>query len=303
VKLFKLFGYLFVYGVVIYTLLSCYPPKDGWGYATVATCVAGAVLLLLMSLNRAAFWTDITNPYVVGGWLSLSLFLFYLLFAVSSGEELYTFFILAAAAVVGLLNLDKPRYVVLQHEVTSSLAFARGIVWGLLSFVAANLILAIGIGLEAVLKPSLAEELIVGPVTAQVEDWLGIGVEFLLMMFAVAVPEELMARVFYLRMGSAVTDVFTAALLTMVSGYAMHAVTRYGIEYGTLILFVITVVWLMLSIAYVRHGLLASVAAHATYNTLITAAVYGYPYVIVLTIVLLAIVFLVHGMKKAVFVI
>jgi len=288
---------MFIYGVVIATLLNYYPPTDFYGYMTVAACVAGAALLLILSLSRAAFWVEITNPYIVGGWLSLSLFLFYLLFATEYGEELYTFFILAAAALVGLLNLDRPKYILLQQEPRSSAAFARGILYGLVAFVVANLSLVLSFGSVAAARTSLLENIFVGPITAQLQEWFDIGIEFLLMLFVVAVPEELMARVFYLRMGSAVTDVFSAALLMMVTGYAMHAVTRYDTEYGSLVLLVITIVWLIISIAYVRHGLLASIAAHAVYNTLIFAEIYGFVYLIVTVIAFLALAYFVLWKK------
>jgi len=291
-KLFKLFGYMFVYGVVLATMLSYYPPVDTYGYLTVVVCVGGAALLLFMSLYRAAFWVEINNPYIVGGWISLSLFLFTLLFVTDYGDELYTFFVLAAAALVGLLNLDKPKYVLLQHEPKAAAAFARGMIWGMIAFVVANMALVAAFG-QAAVAESVLRASFVGPLTTQLEEWFGIGIEFLMMLFVVAVPEELMARVFYLRMGSAVTDVFTAGLLTMVAGYAMHAMTRYDIEYGSLVLLIITVVWLIFSVVYMRHGVLSSIAAHAVYNTLVAAEVLGLSFLVVTAIVFLAIAYLV----------
>jgi len=295
--LFKLLAYGFIYGVAIYTMFYYYPPVDIYGYMTVGVCVAGAALLLLLSLNRAAFWVDVNNPYIVGGWVSLALFLFLLMFAVDAGQELYTFFILAAAALVGLLNLDKPKYILLQHEPRSSLSFVRGMLWGVVGFIAANFVLGIFVG-STIIRNPVAAELLVGPITSQIEDWIGIGVEFILMLFLVAVPEELMGRVFYMRMGSSVTDPFSAGLITLASGYAMHAVTRYDLECGTLVLLVLTIVWLIITIAYIRHGLLASISAHATYNTLITASIYGFEYVVVSLVVIMIVVLAVHWAKK-----
>jgi len=297
-KLFKLFAYLFVYGIILVTLLQDYPPKDVYSSVAVALCVGGAAILAVATLNRAAFWIDIENPYVVGGWVSLALFLYILLEITPYGEELYTFFILAAAAIVGLLNIDRPKYVLVQHEPTSSSAFVRGMMWGLLSYVAASLILTWAIGLENV--GATMRLAYIGPLTLQLEEWFDIGITFLIMLFIVAVPEEIMARVFYFRMGSAVTDVFTASLLTLVTGYAMHAYSRYDIEYGTLALLVIVVVWLMITLAYVRHGILASIAAHATYNSLITAAMYGWEYVVAATLIILIVAFSVLYREKQV---
>ena len=297
-KLFKLFGYVFVYAVTISTMLCYYPLKDIYGYMTAGAFAAGAAILLLLSLNRAVYWIELDNPYIVGGWISLSLFLFLLLYSADTGQELYTFFILAAAALVGLLNLDKPRYILLQHEPKTSVSFARGMIWGMIVFVVANFAMLVCLGFEAVASPAVLREMLVGPITSQLEQWFGIGAEFLAMLFIVAVPEELMGRVFYMKMGSAVTDPFTAGLITLVSGYAMHAVSRYDIEYGTLVLFVLTIVWLILTIVYVRHGLLGSIAAHATYNTLITAAIYGFTYLIVTTLIMIIIAFGVLYIKK-----
>ena len=53
----------------------------------------------------------------------------------------------------------------------------------------------------------------------------------------------------------------------------MHAVTRYGLECGDLILLLITLVWIALTFAYARSGLLCSMFAHATYNALVPLAV------------------------------
>jgi len=295
-RLFKLFAYVFVFAIVVATMLCDYPPTDFYGYLTVGAIVAGAALLFVLSLDRAYFWVEIENPYIVGGWVSLALFLYLLMYSVPTGQELYTFFILAAAALVGLLNIDKPRYVLIQHEPRSGAAFARGIIWGLLAYSIANLLLLMFVGFEE--SASILRAMFVGPITSQLSEWLDIGIEFLIMLFVVAVPEELMARVFYLRMGSAVTDVYTASLLTLVSGYAMHAVTRYSLDYGSLVLFVLTVVWLLLSVAYMRHGLLASIAAHATYNTMITASIYGYSYAIGAALAFIVIAYTVLGMKR-----
>ena len=127
-RILKLFGYIFVFGIVIGTMFYDYPPTDIYGYLTVGVCGAGAAILLLLSLSRAAFWVEIDNPYIVGGWITLSLFLYTLLKVTETGDELYTFFIIVAAAIVGLLNLDKPKYILLQEEPTASTAFARGII-------------------------------------------------------------------------------------------------------------------------------------------------------------------------------
>lgn len=282
----RILGYAFVVFVVVSTIISDYPPKDVWGWSTVVLFCAGAAIVAILSVNRAAFWVSIRNRIVVGAWISIALLLY--LMTVETifsglGATLYIAFIVVAAALIGLLNEDIPKYRLVDHEVSSSLAFARGIIYGLYAYAIATIILALGIGLGSM--SSIAPQILVGPITVQLHELFGIGIEFLLMVFIVAVPEELMARVFYFKMGSTVLDPVTAALLTLVTGYGMHAVTRYGIEYGSLVLFVITLVWLILTICYVRHGLLGSIAAHATYNTMITAMYYGSGYAIIAAVI------------------
>jgi len=282
----RVLGYVFVVVVVLSTIIADYPPYDVWGWLTLGLCGAGAGIIAVLAADRAAYWVTIRNKVVVASWLSIALLLYLLTIETifsGLGATLYVSFIVVAAALIGLLNEDIPKYRLVDHEVGNALAFARGVIYGLYAYAIATIVLALGIGLGSMSR--IAPKLFVGPVTVQLEEWFGIGVEFLLMVFLVAVPEELMARVFYFKMGSAVLDPVTAALLTLVTGYGMHAVTRYGIEYGSLVLFVITLVWFILTICYVRHGLLGSVAAHAVYNTMITAMSYGPEYAVIAAVV------------------
>jgi len=267
-------GYIFVYAIVIITMIIDYPIiLDQFGYATAAMILLAPFIIYLTAYNRAAYWVTIRNVYVVAAWISSSLLLYlftkYGILNGLTGALIYTMFILVAIGIVGLLNTDKAKYVVLQHEPIEFESFARGITYGFISFAAAMAMLRLAI---AAVDPRV---MLIGPVTSQLAE-AGIGAEFLIILFLVAVPEELMARVFYFKFGSAVLDPITASILVAVTGYSFHAVTRYGIPEASIVLLILTAVWIILTVSYVRHGLLGAVAAHATYNTLISALELGY---------------------------
>jgi len=267
-------GYIFIYAIVVVTMLIDYPLKpDAFGYGTAALILLSPAVIYLLAARRAQFWVTIRNTYVVASWLSISLLLYLLtkygILTGMLGSLIYIVFILVAVGAIGLLNLDKGKYILLQNEPVEPESFIRGITYGFLSFIFAML------ALRAALATIDYRMLYIGPVTSQLAE-LDIGVEFLLALFLVSIPEELMARVYYFKFGSAVLDPLTAAVLTSVTGYAFHAVTRYGLEYASLVLFILTAVWVVLAVAYIRHGLLASIAAHTVYNTLIAALEYGY---------------------------
>jgi len=288
IDIFRVLGYVFTYAVTIAVMLSLFPPKDGWGYATLFAILLSPLPIWIVSMNRIFFHLKLKNMYIEASWLSLALLLF--LFTawsiyMDAGELLYVVFIVVAVATIGLLNIDKPKNILLQEEPKSTLAFLRGVIYGAIAFFFA-ILTAVGIIPSSIGIGSIKQHLIVGPVSTQLYDVFGLGYEYLLMLFIVAVPEELMGRVFYMRFGASVIDVFTASILTAVSGYAMHGITRYGLDYGSQVLFIITVVWILFTIAYVRHGLLCSISAHATYNTLITALEYGaIPYALSILII------------------
>jgi len=270
----RLLGYVFVFAVLAFTLIVDYPPKpDLYGFSTAALFILAPFALYPLLMARAAFWLRTSNVYVIASWLSVSLLLYVFtkagILTGLSGALIYIVFVLVGVGVVGLLNIDKPKNIVLQHEPVEASAFVRGITYGVISF-------ALALGVASTVATIDYRTLIVGPVSYALADVFAVGVEFLLALFIVAVPEELMARVFYFKFGSAVLDPMTAVFITTVVGYAMHAVTRYGIEYASAVLLIITAVWTIFTAAYIRHGLLASVAAHAVYNTMIAALTYGY---------------------------
>ena len=287
----KYLGYIYVAVIVLATMLLDFPPKDMYGYATLMTIALAVPLCGLIAYNRAMYWVSITNTYVVSAWISLTLliYLFTKMF-ISSGSLIYTIFILATASMIGLLNIDKPQYRLLQLETKDVMAFVRGMFYGLIAFIFAGLIL--------MADTSIAPMVFIGPLTSQLYQVFGLGLEFLVMLFLVAVPEELLARVLYFRFGSAVTDVYTASLITAISGYSLHAITRYSLEYGTLALFIIVVAWIIFTIAYIRHGLIASIASHATYNTLISAVIAGTQVFMTAVIIIGIIIFGVMYYKK-----
>jgi len=280
-RIIRILGYIFIFAVVLLTMIINYPLKnDIFGWSTLALFIVGTLLIGLIAANRAVYHVIIDNVYVVGAWLSMILLMYLVtIWSISSGAAalLYLVFVVLAVTIIGLLNLDKAKYILLQIEPQSSLSFLRGVAYGVLSWALAMIVVASG------LVGSVA--LVVGPVSSLLRDFVSLGIEYLIMLFLIAIPEELMARVFCFKFGSAVLDVYTAALVTLVSGYSLHAITRYSLDYASLVLFIITLVWLIFTVAYVRHGLLAAAAAHATYNILISATEYGLPVLVVAIII------------------
>jgi len=280
-RIIRILGYIFIFAVVLLLMIINYPLKnDVFGWSTLVLFVIGPILIGLIASNRAIYHISIDNVYVVCAWLSMILLMYLTtLWGIYSGAAalLYLVFVVLAVTIIGLLNLDKAKYILLQIEPQSSLSFMRGVAYGVLSWALAMIVVVSGLVSSA--------SLVVGPVSAWLKDLVGLGIEYLIMLFLIAIPEELMARVFCFKFGSAVLDVYTSALVTLVSGYSLHAITRYSLDYASLVLFIITLVWLIFTIAYVRHGFLAAISAHATYNILISAVEYGLPVLVVAIII------------------
>jgi CAAX amino terminal protease family. len=97
---------------------------------------------------------------------------------------------------------------------------------------------------------------------------------FIVMLYLVAVPEEMLGRVFGFHVGAIALSPSCASVASVILGYALHAITRYP-DFGSLI--IVTVVWSLVTAFYAStRSLIGAVLFHATYNTVVVvASIYG----------------------------
>ena len=114
---------------------------------------------------------------------------------------------------------------------------------------------------------------------------------FLIMLFVVAVPEELFFRVYLYKTGRFAVTTVPAAIVSGAAWFALHAVTRAP-DYAALL--VLGIVGAVLYAIYGLYGLVGAVATHAVYNTCIALLSelgfeYGFVAAVVLFIVFAAV--------------
>jgi len=102
---------------------------------------------------------------------------------------------------------------------------------------------------------------------------------FLSMLLVVAIPEELFFRLVFAGLGTAYYGMGLGLAYMYYTWAYLHYVSRAMVISDTALLMVvigaITLAGTFTTIAYLRHGLLSSVVAHALYNTLIYTAAMG----------------------------
>jgi len=270
----KILGYAWAFSVAA-TVLYLFPAYSNWLYAVIAIIFGAPLAFLLAAQLRPQFMVDIKNIYFNSAWLAISFIFFefsvfalsYRIIAPQWGDAVYLFSIISAAVLVGLLNADTAINALATMEIggNSLGSIVRGAMIGAIMYFVANLISGIS-------GYSIREQLFVGYLTNRLMQWAEVYeviTIFFVMLFFVAIPEEFLARVFYLKLGSQVLDPYTAGVAMLGCWYALHAVTRWGIYGGDVALFIITLGGVILGVTYMLYGLFAAVFAHAVYNTLI----------------------------------
>lgn len=268
--------------------------SDIWGLGTGVLFAITVLVSILLARRRIALSVDIDNVYLVAGYLSLVSIVFtFCVMAIIAGyllpfmgDLIYIIAIFGALVLVGVLNEDIPIYQLAFYEESSSiLTVTRGLALGSIMYLIAYWLTG---GLTIV----EANQLMIGYLTTklQVEELVGI---LFLMIFTVAIPEELLSRVFYFNVGSNVATAPLASLLMITTWYALHAVTRYFLSGGSLVLFIITLGGLVITVGYALYGFLCAVFTHAIYNTLIYATTYFGGVATAIAAVLIALNFLV----------
>ena len=271
----KILGYAWAFSVAA-TVLYLFPAYSNWLYAVIAIIFGAPLAFLLAAQLRPQFMVDIKNIYFNSAWLAISFIFFefsvfalsYRIIAPQWGDAVYLFSIISAAVLVGLLNADTAINALATFEIGgySLGSIVRGLVVGSIMFFVAYVISGYGGLVEA------PRQVIVGYLSNKLLQWeqvYEVITIFFLMLFFVAIPEEFLSRVFYLKLGSQVLDPYTAGMVMLATWYGLHAVTRWGLWGGDVALFIITLGGVVLGVAYMLYGYFAAIFAHATYNTLI----------------------------------
>ncbi len=271
----KILGYAWAFSVAA-TVLYLFPAYSNWLYAVIAIIFGAPFLFAAISQIRPQFAIDIKNIYFNSAWLAISFIFFefsvfalsYRIIAPQWGDAVYLFAVMSGAVLIGLLNADTAINALATMEIggNSLGSIVRGVMIGSIMFFVAYIISGIS-------GYSIApNRLFIGYMTNRMLQWEEVYEVisiFFVMLFFVAIPEEFLARVFYLRLGSQVLDPYTAGVVMLSTWYGLHAVTRWGIWGGDVALLIITLGGVVLGAAYMLYGFFAAIFAHATYNTLI----------------------------------
>ena len=274
VDVVKILGYAWALSVAA-TAIYLFPAYSSWLYGVIAIIFGAPIVFALAAQLRPQFMVDIKNVYFNSAWLAISFIFFeFSVFALSYeviapqwGDAVYLFSVLAGAVLIGLLNADTAINALATMEIGgySLGSIVRGMMLGAAMYFVAQLISGIS-------GYSIAQQLYVGYLTNRLLQWeevYEVITIFFIMLFFVAIPEEFLARVFYLKLGSQVLDPYTAGVTMLAVWYGLHAVTRWGWFGGDVALFIITLGGVILGVTYMLYGFFAAIFAHATYNTLI----------------------------------
>jgi hypothetical protein len=297
-EVLRFLGFIWAIAVAI-GAVYLFPPRGIWGYATLVVFAVTPIVALTVSRYRVAFAVTVDNVYMVAGYLALTFIVFEfcviaLLFRVLLpylSDLVYTIACYSALVLVGVLNEDLPIYQLAVFESEGNiLAVTRGLAVGSMLYLLVSAIIgALGLNYSTDLSVGYLDSRLLSLVS-QFEGVVGV---FLLMVFFVAIPEELLSRVFYLNVGSSVITAPVASVVMITTWYSLHAVTRYFLPYGSLVLFIITFGGLVITLSYMLYGFISAVFTHATYNTLIILSEDFGSAMLVVAVVLILINFLV----------
>jgi len=297
-EVLRFLGFIWAIAVAI-GAVYLFPPRGIWGYATLVVFAVTPIVALTVARYRVAFAVTVDNVYMVAGYLALTFIVFEfcviaLLFRVLLpylSDLVYTIAVFSALVLVGVLNEDLPIYQLAVFESEGNiLAVTRGLAVGSMLYLLVSAIIgALGLNYSTDLSVGYLDSRLLSLVS-QFEGVVGV---FLLMVFFVAIPEELLSRVFYLNVGSSVITAPVASVVMITTWYSLHAVTRYFLPYGSLVLFIITFGGLVITLSYMLYGFISAVFTHATYNTLIILSEDFGSAMLVVAVVLILINFLV----------
>jgi hypothetical protein len=302
-EVLRFLGFIWVFAVAL-GAVYLFPPRDIWGYATLLTFAITPVVALIITSRRVAFAVTVDNVYMVAGYLALSFIVFefcvvallFRLLLPYLSDLVYIIAVFSALVLIGVLNEDIPVYQLAVFEDGDSvLAVTRGLAVGSMLYLLVSAIIgALGLNYSMDLAVGYLDSRLLSLVS-QFEGVVGV---FLLMVFFVAIPEELLSRVFYLNIGSSVVTAPVASVVMITTWYSLHAVTRYFLPYyGSLVLFIITVGGLVITLSYMLYGFVSAVFTHAIYNTLIVLSGDFGSAVLVVAVMLILINFLVARAK------
>lgn len=194
-----------------------------------------------------------SNTIVILSFASLLLPVYALVKGLIPTDMAIAIYVLFTILAVTLADVeDVP---VIENESSSARGFAYGIGVGALTSIVAYLIYNSFGG---------AASLLVGYLPLQLYEYFGSYLAlFMLMLFVVAIPEELFFRIYLYKVGRFAVTTVPAALVSGAAWFALHAVTRAP-DYMALV--VLGIVGAVLYAVYGLYGFIGSVAAHAMYN-------------------------------------
>ncbi|MEM1560120.1 MAG: CPBP family intramembrane glutamic endopeptidase [Ignisphaera sp.] len=272
---------VFIVMTIAFMSYSYYPTTVYHLYGYLAAVIGGASAVPLM-FGRKRFGAVIKNPIVVLCYGSIPILLFITVRSLVGvlSAAIYIMFI-----VISLVLVDMEDIEVLETEPGNIKRFAIGLSVG-----------AIAAAVIYNIYGYMGAELLIGYIPYTLSSILRSVPLFFIMLFMVAVPEELLFRLFIQKVGSAASMAIVSPIASGVMWYAMHAITRYQYPIA---LFMVCIVGAVLIILYTVLGLYASIAAHAMYNVVVYAlyefSVYGYA--VVLLAIAISIAFMIYEKK------
>jgi len=214
--------------------------------------IVGGVGIAVFGATRGdkRFTTLSSNAVVVTAFASILLPIFLLsrsIIPTEFGVALYIIFVLSAVALMDIEDVP-----IIENEPATVRGFAFGALAGLIT----SIIVVAFYGVAS-------KALVVGYIASNAFDWFSYLPLFLLMLFVVAVPEELLFRVLLLKVGSYAVNPVVGGLASAVMWFGLHAITRVPDYYA---LACLGIVYIVITIMYYLYGFVSAVATHALYN-------------------------------------
>jgi membrane protease YdiL (CAAX protease family) len=233
-------------------------------YVADINCVLAIVLPMIGGIGTAMYFGEVkkdqrfkllsTSTVFILGFAALLLPIYLVtakLIPMDISIAIYIMFIAVAVALSDMEDIP-----VLENEPASVKGFTYGFSVGLVTALAVYYLYH-GLGSTSILIGFIPEALKGYEVFAK---YLAL---YFIMLFVVAVPEEIFFRAYLLKAGRFAVTTIPAAIISAAMWFGLHAVTRVP-DY--LALAMLGLVSIVLYVIYGFYGLTGSVSAHAAYN-------------------------------------
>lgn len=232
---------------------SFYPTNTITLYAYLVSVIGITATGFAMHMFKR-FSARMKNPLVILVYGSVPLLMFLIVRSIVDiiAAAVYLIFIIVTLVLMDIEDMD-----VLENEPTNIKRFGIGMVIGAIMAPAIYYVYA------SLTPTALVGRTLLLGYLSQVTELVYILPVIFIMLFVVALPEELFFRILLTKVGAATGISYLSIILTGVMWYGMHAITRF--EYP-LALLMLAIVGVVLSALYICFGFYASLAAHAIYN-------------------------------------